>query len=165
MDLMNKAPALALSLMAACAVSACSETAVQDMLGSGKASVPDSSQVTVGQSLSMPPDLQLRAPSEAPVENTQVAAAQPVGTVQPVQPVSSSPPDPQALAGTQTASTEPPKQDVYVRYGISKTYPDGKPKPDRILIKELHDAQLAEKRRANPNYGTVWNMGELFKDW
>ena len=74
---------------------------------------------------------------------------------QPVQTASAQPPAGQAA--------QPPK-DAYERYGISKIGPDGKPKSDTQLYKELHDAQLAEKRRANPNYGTIWNMGNIFKD-
>jgi hypothetical protein len=59
---------------------------------------------------------------------------------------------------------QPPQQDIYEKYGISKVGPDGKPKSENQLYKELHAAQLAEKRKANPNYGTIWNMGNVFKD-
>jgi hypothetical protein len=166
---MNRASGLAFSLVAAFAVSACagSETAVQELLGSGKSNAPDASQVAVSQNLSMPPDLQLRAPPDGPSNDNQAGVAPPVPAVEPVQPAAAATEAqsaPKPLTGTQTASAEQPKQDVYERYGISKTDADGKPKPQGVLYKELHDAQLAEKRRANPNYGTFWNMGNIFSD-
>ena len=72
----------------------------------------------------------------------------------------------QTAAATPPAASgaEPPKQDIYEKYGISKTGSDGKPKSQNQLYKELRAAQLEEKRRANPNYGTIWNMGNVFKD-
>jgi hypothetical protein len=160
----KKASGLAFSLISALALSACAETAVQDLLGSGKSDVPDASQVRVGQNLSMPPDLQLRPPPEGPSDEETASVQQPAAPVQPVaaatEPRAVSPP----LSGTRTATAEQPQQDVYERYGISKTYPDGKPKPERVLFEELHKAQLDEKRRSNPSYGTIWNMGNIFKD-
>src|SRR5262245_27563693 len=122
MQPMIRASGLAFSLAAALVVSACSETAMQDLLGNGKSDAPDSSGITVGQNLAMPPDLQLRAPPDGPSSDTQ-ANAQP-----PVEPASTAAaqPLPQPQGTTQTASAEAPKQDAYERYGISKTYPDGK---------------------------------------
>jgi len=164
---MKMAYGLALSLMAALAVAGCSETKMQDLLGSGKDATPDESQVRVNRNLSMPPDLNLRPPSGDTTEDgqpNQVANVQPPAqpamdnaqpSNQPVQTASAQPPAGQAA--------QPPK-DAFERYGISKIGPDGKPKSDTQLYKELHDAQLAEKRRANPNYGTIWNMGNIFKD-
>jgi hypothetical protein len=163
MQPMRRGLSLAFSLAAALAVSACSETAMQDLLGSGKDSAPDASQVTVGQNLSMPPDLQLRAPTEGSTNDNQ-ALAPPVQPVEPAATTATAQAVPKPLTGTQTAAAEPPKQDVYERYGISKTGPDGKPKSQGELYKELHEAQLAEKRRANPNYGTIWNLGNIFSD-
>lgn len=78
---------------------------------------------------------------------------------------------------TNTASTGPavqaaqkrdmksgdPKEDAYQRFGISKTRPDGTPKSQTELDRELLQAVREEKRKQNPNYGTVFNMGELFK--
>jgi hypothetical protein len=162
---MARALAPGLAVLLALAASACSETAVQDLLGNGKANRPDASQITVSQNLAMPPDLQLRAPPEGPSNDNQATAVQqPVEPVQPVAARVEPPPQPKVATPTKTASLEEPKQDVYERYGISKTYPDGKPKPERVLIEELRQAQLAEKRKANPNYGTIWNIGNVFKD-
>ena len=169
---MKKAFGLALGLAAALAVAGCSETKMQDLLGSGKDATPDESQVRINRNLAMPPDLNLRPPSGETSEDgqpNQVASAQP-----PAQPVMDQPaagqaqPAPKpvqtAAATPQAQGQEPPKQDVYEKYGISKVGPDGKPKTENQLYKELHAAQLAEKRKANPNYGTIWNIGSVFKD-
>src|SRR5262245_318842 len=168
MQLMKRALGPGISLVVALAVSACAETTVQDMLGTGKSAIPDASQVTVAQNLAMPPDLQLRAPPDGPTNDNQATAVQaPPEPAQPVQPAAAAPPTqpaPPALKQTQTAAAEQPKQDIYERYGISKTYPDGKPKPQDVLYEELHQAQINEKRRVNPNYGTIWNIGSVFKD-
>ena len=167
---MKTAFGLALSLTAAIAVAGCSETKMQDMLGAGKSATPDETQVRTNRNLAMPPDLNLRPPSgEVAAEdgqlNTVAAAppaqpamdqAEPEPAPKPVKTASANPPP--------AEGAEPPKQDVYEKYGISKIGPDGKPKSENELYKELHAAQLAEKRKANPNYGTIWNMGNVFKD-
>lgn len=167
---MKTAFGLALSLTAALAVAGCSETKMQDLLGSGKSSTPDEAQVRVNRNLSMPPDLNLRPPSGETAEDGQpntVATALPPAepAADPAQPA----PQPVRTAAATTTATppaqgEPPKQDVYEKYGISKVGADGKPKSENQLYKELHAAQLAEKRKANPNYGSIWNMGNVFKD-
>jgi hypothetical protein len=56
------------------------------------------------------------------------------------------------------------QQDAYQRFGISKTKPDGTAKTQSELDRELLEAVRAEKRKQNPNYGTVFNMGRIFKD-
>ena len=161
---MNRATGLALSLMAALAVAGCSETKMQDLLGSGKDTTPDETQVRVNRNLSMPPDLSLRPPSGEVTEYgepNQVASASP-----PVQPAmdQASPQPLQTASANAQASAEPPKPDVYEKYGISKVGSDGKPKSQSQLYKELREAQIAEKRRTNPSYGTIWNMGNVFSD-
>jgi hypothetical protein len=55
------------------------------------------------------------------------------------------------------------REDAYLRFGISKTHPNGKPKTQAELDRELLEAVRAEKRKQNPSYGTVFNIGELFK--
>lgn len=167
---MKTAFGLALSLTAALAVAGCSETKMQDLLGSGKSSTPDEAQVRVNRNLSMPPDLNLRPPSGETAEDGQpntVATALP--PAEPAADQAQPAPQPVQTAAATTTSTppaqgEPPKQDVYEKYGISKVGADGKPKTENQLYKELHAAQLAEKRKANPSYGTIWNMGDVFKD-
>jgi hypothetical protein len=140
----------------------CSETQFADWMGAGK-NAPDESSVRVNQSLAMPPDLQLRPPATTTVEedgtlNTTAAASQAAAV-----------PNPQVASTTATTPPVPtaapaPEQDAFARYGISKTNPDGTPKDRQLLYKELRDAQMAEKRRANPNYGTIMNIGNIFTD-
>ena len=70
-----------------------------------------------------------------------------------------------AAAATATSAHVPPPptiDDAYARYGISKTYPNGKPKPVGVLNDELRKAEAAAKRAADPKYGTIWNMGDMF---
>ena len=69
---MKKAFGLALSLAAALAVAGCSETKMQDLLGSGKDATPDESQVRINRNLAMPPDLNLRPPSVETSEDGQL---------------------------------------------------------------------------------------------
>lgn len=165
---MKTATGLALSLLAAFAVAGCSETKMQSLLGSGKDTTPDESQVRVNRNLAMPPDLNLPAPSG---EVTEYGEPNAVASATPAQPAMDQA-QPAAPKPVQTASAtppsgsgaEPPKPDVYERYGISKVGPDGKPKSENQLYKELREAQIAEKRKTNPNYGTIWNMGNVFKD-
>ncbi len=167
---MKKATGLALSLMAALAVAGCSETKMQDLLGAGKDTTPDESQVRVNRNLAMPPDLNLRPPSGEVTEYgepNKVASAAAPPPAQPAMDQAQPAPQPlQTASATPPAASgaEPPKQDVYEKYGISKTGPDGKPKSETQLTRELRAAEIAAKRKANPNYGTIWNMGNVFKD-
>ena len=62
------------------------------------------------------------------------------------------------------SSASVPEGDVYERYGISKFHPDGTPKTQTELQAELKKAYLAKKQQKNPNYGTVFNIGNIFKD-
>lgn len=165
---MKMAYGLVLSLMAAFAVAGCSETKMQDLLGSGKEATPDETQVRVNRNLSMPPDLSLRPPSGETSEDgqpQQIASAPP--PAEPAMDQAQPQPAPMTTASANpppAQGQQPPQQDVYEKYGISKTGPDGKPKTENQLFKELKAAQLAEKRKSNPNYGTIWNMGNVFKD-
>jgi hypothetical protein len=61
-------------------------------------------------------------------------------------------------------SGKTPQENAYQKFGISKTKPDGTPKTQAELDRELLEAVRAEKRKQNPNYGTVFNMGRIFKD-
>ena len=108
---MKKAFGLALGLAAALAVAGCSETKMQDLLGSGKDATPDESQVRINRNLAMPPDLNLRPPSGETSEDgqlNQVASAQP-----PAQPAMDQPAADQAQPApkpVQTASATPQAQ-------------------------------------------------------
>jgi hypothetical protein len=149
------------------------------MMGAGKYS-PDETQVSQQQSLSMPPDLQLRPPS-----NTAEAAAQEQTASLPPQQVPAAPQgyEQPATAEAQETYSEPvqqqaynpppqqtntqpqqPPQDVYVRLGISKTRPDGTPKSQGELNEELRQIKIARERQKNPNYGTIWNLGDVWRE-
>jgi hypothetical protein len=163
---MKTASALLSGLVILTLLAGCSETQFADWMGAGK-NAPDESSVRVNQSLAMPPDLQLRPPSNATVEedgalNTTAAASQAATVPNPqvAATTAATPPTPT----TTVAAPAPEQQDVYAKYGISKTNPDGTPKDKQLLYKELKDAQMAEKRRANPNYGTIMNIGNIFTD-
>ena len=101
--------------------------------------------------LAMPPDLRLPPPGSAPT------------------------PPPQPAPGYNTAynSDAPPApaannthygDDVYAQAGISVNKPDGTRKSDQELRDELRKYYLAKKKQSNPNYGTVFNIGNIFND-
>ena len=54
--------------------------------------------------------------------------------------------------------------DIYAKAGISLYKPDGTKKTDTELRAELQAYYLAQKKAKNPNYGTVFNIGNIFKD-
>jgi hypothetical protein len=145
-----------ISLAAAGAVLAgCANAGLFDVAGFGKSMAPNETAVRSGQNLSMPPDLQLRAPtgpvSEDYQPNTTAASGNPPSTSA----------APQKLAA---AAPGQPAADIYESNGISKFHPDGKPKTDAELRAELREVYLAKKRQKNPKYGTIWNIGNIFKD-
>jgi hypothetical protein len=133
----------------------CAGGGLLDVAGYGKSMAPNEAAVRSGQNLAMPPDLQLRAPSgpvtEDYVPNTAAAGSDAAS-------VSAAP---QNLA---TATPAQPAGDVYERNGISKFHPDGKPKTDAELQAELKAVYLAKKRQQNANYGTIFNIVNIFKD-
>lgn len=133
-------------LVAGLLVSGCS-TSMGDLLGGDEPATQTNARAA--PDLTMPPDLQLNPPgtvAQTPAE-TQVAAAPEEDFSQP--------------AATPAPA---PQGDVYERNGISKTHPDGKPKTDAELKEELRQVYLAKKKQGNPNYGTVFNIGNIFKD-
>jgi hypothetical protein len=150
-------PQLSLGLLAAIALGGCSQTNFADMLGAGKYS-SDETQVRTSNSLAMPPDLQLAPPGSQAAAAPPPAAGSQAASIPP--PIDGAPSTAGAPASPGTAGTP----DAYAKYGISKTNPDGTPKEKQQLWKELREAQLAEKRQRNPNYGTIFNIGELFSD-
>jgi len=174
----NRSAANAVYLAIACGLlGGCSETGFQGMFGAGKYS-PDETQVSQNQSLAVPPDLQLRPPSNeavpAPPPPARAAYAPPP---QPVltQPVATEPYayEQSANAGQQTyappapqqqVQPAPPPQDIYARLGISKTRPDGSPKSQGELNEELREKKVAAERAKNPDYGSIWNMGNVWSD-
>lgn len=153
-------------------VAGCSETGFQDFIGAGKYA-PDESQVAVNQPLSVPPDLQLRPPSDEP---QQVASApQPIeqpasGDLQQPQDLGLSPQD-QPSAPPDQAQTQPQQQasagepqDFYARWGVSRHHPDGTEKSQLELNEEMRRKRDEMKRQEDPNYGTIWNLGSVWSD-
>ncbi len=133
------------------------------------------------QDLTMPPDLRLPPPGttaaapdsgvpSAPVA-TQTASLTapptdaPVYNPAPTAPVAAAPraaaPKPVAPA-VPAANTGPDA--IYTNAGISVYNPDGTRKTDVQLREELQAYYIAQKKAKNPAYGTVFNMGNIFKD-
>ena len=162
-------------LLTAAFVTGCSETSFMDTLGIGKAT-PDETQVTQNQPLSVPPDMQLRPPSSSAAP----AAQQPPASR--YDPGSLAAPRNQAPAPARTASATPavpatpsasvdaqgrpisPYDKIYIKHGIDVYNPDGTHKKTVDLNRELAERIKAEKKARNPKYGTIFNMGNLFKD-
>ena len=158
----------------------CSESSFKDAFDMGKLP-PDETQVQENRTLTMPPDLQLRAPGgggAAPAP--QVASNAPVVNTQPPQ-YGAAPqtgPQPQYGAPAQNGTVQPqrqayippaaqptvPRQDVYSRNGISRTRPDGSKKTQGELISELKALKKKQQQAANPNYGTVFNLPKVWND-
>ena len=125
---------------------------------------------SVRSDLTMPPDLRLPAPGTTPAAPDQGAsraslASQAALTAPPPDTETLAPARPaKSVAAAPAATAENPADSVYVQAGISITNPDGTRKTDAQLRKELQDYYLAQKKAKNPNYGTVFNIGNIFKD-
>ncbi|MGL4592830.1 MAG: hypothetical protein ACRCVZ_13385 [Aestuariivirga sp.] len=105
--------------------------------------------------LSMPPDLRLPPPGSAPP---------PAPAYQETQAVASAPAASVATPAVPSTGVRKPEDAAYEKYGIVIYNPDGTRRPDAVLREELRKATVAEKQKANPNYGTVFNIGNIFKD-
>ena len=108
----------------------------------------------VRQDLTMPPDLRLAPPGTAPAAPETPAPAtydNSLDATAPAAPVAAAP-----APGTP--------QDKYTKAGISLYNADGTKKSDADLNAELRAVYLAKKRQQSPGYGTVFNMGNIFKD-
>ncbi len=152
------------------ALAACSETAFQNTLGIGK-SAPDETKVRTVQPLSVPPDLELRPPASTNIASAN-GAARPTNAGLAAPPVSGSPAPGATTASAGDAVTLSPapgqkaesgRYDLYRRPGISIHRPDGTRKKIAELNRELADKLTEEKRRKNPKYGTIFNMGSVWK--
>lgn len=132
------------------AIAGCSHQATSGLLS-------DSESTQTAQAnpdLTMPPDLRLPPPGSAPPPEPM-----PVSPAKPVKSAYAAPSNP--MQGTP-ASASQPQGDIYDQYGISKVNPDGSKKSDDRLREELHQAILAKKRQQNPNYGSIYNIGNIF---
>ena len=151
---MTKPKLQALSLVLALAVAGCSSGSSL-LNGIIAKDAPREREVAQGQNLSLPPDLNLPAPSGADSSIDAPAARQVSNPDTATGDVGADP---------LTAAPAPADQDIYAKYNISRTKPDGTQKTEVELAAELHKARLAEKRRLDPNYGTIKNIGGIFKD-
>ncbi len=149
----------------------CSETSFKDAFDMGKVA-PDETQVQQNRALTMPPDLQLRAPGggagqPAIANNGPAVSTQPpqYGSVPQngAQPQYTPPPQPRQ-ASAPTGQPAAPVQDVYARNGISRIRPDGTPKTNEELIVELRALKQKRQQATNPNYGTVFNLPKVWAD-
>ena len=150
-------------------VAGCSETGFQEVIGAGKYT-PDETQVSVNQPLSVPPDLQLRPPSNeeprqvASVPQSDQPAASDLQQPQDItQAPQSEPAAPQAQAPQQQVAANEP-QDIYARWGVSRHHPDGTEKTQIELNAEMREKREEMERQKDPNYGTIWNLGSIWSD-
>jgi len=115
------------------------------------------------QDLTMPPDLRLPPPgTTAPAPDPGALSAAPSTAALTAPPAASVASKAPAAAAPAVASNSPDA--IYVNAGISVTNPDGTRKTDAQLRQELQQYYLAQKKAKNPNYGTVFNIGNIFKD-
>ena len=124
--------------------------------GASKVGGPtDVQTIQVGNQLSLPPDLSLPPPGQTS-NNSQANSAQDGA-------YDAASLDPVPAAPIRRA---PPAQggDVYDQYNISKFKPDGTKKTQAELANELKVIQIAKKKQKNGNYGTVFNIGNIFND-
>lgn len=165
-------------------LAACSETSVMDAFDAGKAS-PNEGQVSTNAPLSMPPDMALRQPgaANAPAPGNGLAVQQ----GQRGAPTYQAPPPPQqayqqppvqqqstwqntapapAPAPQQTAPAQQRRvasgDQIYYDNGINPYNADGTRKKQGELNEALRQKNLEKKRAQNPNYGTIFNMGEVW---
>ncbi len=131
-------------------LSGCADNSLTSLLDD-RGSQPQA-QTQTNQDLSMPPDLQLRPPGTGAAPQT-TATAQPLPTTQTA-----------ALSQPAAPVAAEPQGDIYERNGISKVKPDGTPKTTAELQAELKQIYLAKKQQENPNYGTIFNIGNIFDD-
>ncbi len=127
--------------------------------------------LAVRQDLTMPPDLRLPPPgTTAPAPDPGAAALSARSTASLTTPPSTAPAltSKSAAPATTAAAPMPPADNgpdsIYTNAGISVTNPDGTRKSDQQLRQELQAYYIAQKKAKNPSYGTVFNVGNIFKD-
>jgi hypothetical protein len=120
---------------------------------------PQATNVPTGGNLSLPPDLQLPAPGSGTAASYQPSApaASVDGGVYGTPAAA-----PRRGIGNTSCPNGTKALDIYECYGVNKLKPDGTKKNAAELQLEVRKAVMAEKRRANPSYGTFKNFGELF---
>lgn len=186
--MVNRIAKAAAALVLLPLLAACSETSVMDAFDAGKAT-PNEGLVTTNRPLSMPPDMALRQPgaANAPAPSNGLSVQQGqrgTPTYQappPPQQTYQQPPVQQQPAWQNAAPAPAPQQQqayaqpapapqlqvssadkVYYDNGINPYNADGTRKKQSDLNDELRNKSLEKKRAQNPNYGTIFNMGELW---
>ena len=113
--------------------------------------------------LTMPPDLRLPQPgTTAAAPDPGAALSNEAALTAPARVATA--PSPAAPAAPPPTDGATPADSVYTQAGISLTKPDGTRKTDAELRQELQAYYMAQKKSKNPNYGTVFNIGNIFKD-
>lgn len=115
--------------------------------------IPVEPQAEVGNNLALPPDLQLAVPGQTtdayvPNVGTGEGAAHDMAVAK-----ANEPPLPAPVAPS-----------VFAEYNIPIVDENGNPRPRAVLVKELKAAILARKKAKNPDYGTIKNFRNIFKD-
>lgn len=166
---MNRAGVTVLLCLTGLSLAACSNS----MRGYLEKDTPTET-LNARQDLTMPPDLRLPPPgtttappdpgaANAPAANQTASLTTPPTTPAPAYTA----PKAAAPAVKTAAVTTAPANGVdavYTNAGISVYNPDGTRKTDQQLREELQAYYTAQKKAKNPNYGTVFNMGNIFKD-
>ncbi len=166
---------ICLAVFALPVVAACSETSVLDAFNSGNRG-EDNGAIVSNQPLSVPPDLSLPRPGAAnapayssnglQVEQGQRAPGHTQQSTPPAQQQAyQAPPppgDPTAGVSTNGVPKKNPADEPYLRYGINPYNPDGTRKKQSVLDQEARAKKMELERAKNPDYGTVFNSGELW---
>jgi hypothetical protein len=135
----------------------CGSSRLLNGMGLGGSAAPQTPVIQTGNNLAMPPDLQLRPPGTAVSENYQPNAV-------PAAPVQTAALNDSLYSSGAAPVTRAPARNVYEEYGISTTKPDGTKKTPDELSAELKLAILKRKQQQNPGYGTIRNIGSIFKN-
>ena len=112
--------------------------------------------------LTMPPDLRLPQPGTTAAAPDPGAASRTAALTAPPPDLDQAPAATKPVTATKAATSA--ADDIYTQAGISLYNADGTKKSDAQLRQELQAYYLAQKRAKNPNYGTVMNIGNIFKD-
>ena len=163
---MNRAAVTVLLCLAGLSLVGCANT----MRGYLEKETPNQA-LNTRQDLAMPPDLRLpppgttaAAPDTGAVSSAEMQSA--ALTTPPTTPVYAAPKAAAPAVKTAATTTEPASgpDAIYTNVGISVFNPDGTRKTDQQLREELQDYYIAQKKAKNPKYGSVLNIGNIFKD-
>jgi hypothetical protein len=117
----------------------------------------------VRSDLTMPPDLRLPQPgTTAPAPDPGAMTTTAALTAPPADLESAPAAAAKPISAPKAATTA--ADDVYTQAGISLYNADGTKKTDAQLRQELQNYYMAQKKAKNPNYGTIMNIGNIFKD-